>query len=463
METLLLKNAEIINSDNHYRSDILIGNGKIINIGNDLEKIDSSTEIIDAEPFYTFPGGIDPHVHLELPVGDLTSADDFESGSIAALYGGTTTIIDFVTPERNQPLLSAFRIRKKQAEKSFCDYALHMSITGYNFNTKNEMKECIEREGITSFKTYMAYRRTIGISDDELLKTMEAARELKALITIHCENNDIISYLQEKYLKQNKYSPKFHPLSRPAVAESEAVNRAISMAKVTGTAIYLVHISAGESIKYIKEAGESGQIIFTETCPHYLLLDDGEYEREFTESANYVMSPPLRKKQDQSCLWDSLNSDIMDSIGTDHCPFNFIDRKRGMIDFTRIPNGVPGIEHRLNLLYTYGILQNRISLNRFVELTSSNAAKIFGLYPNKGVIRIGADADIVLWNKDTESVISCKTHHQKCDSNIYENFNIKGNAEIVISGGKKIIDSNGFSEKGKGKYLFRKCIGYGTD
>jgi dihydropyrimidinase len=463
MKTILIKNADIVNSDNNFQSDILIGDGKILDIRRDIEKVDSQTEIIDAEPFLVFPGGIDPHVHMELPVNGLVSSDDFESGSIAALFGGTTTLIDFVTPERNQSLIESLKDRKKLAEKSLCDFALHMSITYFNEKIPLEMEQCVKEEGITSFKTYMAYKKTIGIGDYELISAMEVVKKLNAIITIHCENGEIINYLQEKFLKEGKSEPKYHVCSRPDVSESEAVNRAITIAKIIGTPVYLVHISAGDSIKHIRDAREFGQVVFAETCPHYLFLDKSIYEKDFLESANYVMSPPLRTKEDQNILWESLNGNILDTIGTDHCPFNREDRKRGINNFTKIPNGVPGIEDRLNLLYTYGVLGNRISLNKFIDLTSTKAAKIFGLFPRKGVIRIGSDADIILWNKVSESQISVNTHHHKCDSSIYENISIKGRPEKVILGGKVVIDSGVYINHEKGKYLFRKNCGYKID
>jgi len=458
MTTLLIKNGQIVTDSDSFRSDILIADGKIHSVGVSLEKPNAKTQVIDASELLIFPGGIDPHVHLELPVGGTVSADDFESGTLAALAGGTTTIIDFVTPERNQSLLEALQERKDIARKAVCDYALHMSIISWSEATEREMRQCIEQEGIPSFKVYLAYKETIGLEDRELLAVMDAAARYGALIAAHCEHGDAVSYLQKKLLAQGKTEPRYHARSRPPALEREAVVRAITLADMTGALLYIVHISTQGATKEIVSAQKRGQSVFAETCPHYLLLDEREYDRPISQAAAYVMSPPLRASEHKEGLWEALQNGVLQTVGTDHCPFNLRGQKdRDLSDFTKIPNGVAGVENRLELLYTYGVLENRITLNQFVQLTSTNPAKLFGLYPRKGSVTAGADADVVLWNPDARDVISARTHHQKCDTNIYEGFEIRGKPEIVIANRRIVYrDSKIKVDRGDGRYLYRK-------
>ena len=458
MNSLLLKNGRIVTEADDFVGDILIVDGKIQAIGSGLEKPDSAMRVIDATGLQIFPGGIDPHVHMELPLSDTVSSDDFESGTRAALAGGTTTIIDFVTPEREESLLEALNERKALACHSVCDYSLHMSITSWNSHIPDEMHACVMEEGIPSFKTYLAYKETIGLDDDDLIRVMDTAAKLGALILAHCENGDAISYLRKKLLFEGKTDPKYHAKSRPPEVEREAVVRATTLAGIAGAALYVVHVSTEEGAEEIARARARGWRVFGETCPHYLLLDETAYHRPAREAAAYIMSPPLRPPEHKKALWHALNRGVLQTVGTDHCPFNLRGQKdRDLSDFTRIPNGVAGVEHRLELLYTYGVLAGEISLQQFVAITATNPAKIFGLYPRKGIIAVGSDADLVLWNPEIKEVLSAKTHHQRCDTIPYEGFKIQGKPEMVIANGKIAVENGDIKAKrGDGKFLRRK-------
>lgn len=454
--SILIKNGTIVTSTKTEVTDIIITENRIEAIGNNL-KITDSTIIIDATDKYIFPGGVDAHVHLDLPTPSGPSSDNFKTGSIAAIYGGTTSIIDFVTPSKNESLISAFNNRLKDAKNSLIDYGFHMGITSWNKETAREMEACVLDYGITSFKTYMAYKGTIGIENEELRNIMQVAAALELIITVHCELGDEIIKLQKKYIDEGKTTPKYHALSRPANIEAESIKQVIQIAKETGCTVYIVHTSAKESVEIIEQAQLSGQKVFSETCPQYLFLDDTVYDKKLPESLKYVISPPIRSNQDQTKLWEAINNNTIQFIATDHCPFNTKGQKdKGENDFTKIPNGAGGIEHRIELMYTYGVLDNKITINKLVEITSTNPAKIFGIYPQKGEITVGSDADIVIWNPKTENIISAKTHHQNCDSNIYEGFKIKGKAETVIVNGEIILEKGKLKNKiKKGKYLRR--------
>lgn len=431
---LLIKNANIINADTSSESDILCENGLITKIESNLS-IDGVTETIDASDCYVFPGGIDPHVHMHLPSPAGFSSDDFFSGSRAAVHGGTTTIIDFVTPKKGESLLVALQKRKQEAAESLIDYSFHVSPIEWTINTEEEIKQCMA-EGVTSFKVYMAYKKSIGLKDSDILKVMRVVGKAGGIVTAHCELGDEIEALRDSFANEGKLSPEYHPLSRPNELEAKAVKRFIDMAKSADCPIYVVHVSAKESIQYIQKAQENGQKVYAETCPQYLLLDESKYLGAFEMVVPFVMSPPLRKKTNNKALWEALGSGILQTLGTDHCPFSLAQKSFGKDDFRKIPNGAGGVEHRLALLYTYGVLQNKLSLNQFVDIVSTQAAKIFGLYPQKGVIQEGADADLVIWNPTVENQISKSTHHQNCDTNIYEGVNTKGYPKYVIINGE---------------------------
>jgi dihydropyrimidinase len=445
----LIQQGTVVTSDRIDVCDILISGGKISAVGKDIS-FPENTRIIDARELYVFPGGIDPHVHLDLPTPAGPSSDDFKTGSIAALFGGTTSFIDFVTPSKNESLIAALEKRMKVAEKSEIEYGFHMGITSWGKDTAKEMECCVRQYGITSFKTYLAYKGSIGIDESILFEVMKTAAALNALVTVHCEMGDEIVAMQNEFIAAGKTSPKYHALSRPADCESRSMKNVIDLAKQAGCPVYIVHTSAEGSLRHIEEAQQSGQIVYSETCPQYLLLDDSKYDLPLPGSLAFVMSPPLRKISDQEYLWEGLKKESIQVVATDHCPFHLKGQKdKGINNFTRIPNGAGGIEHRLPLLFTYGVFRNRISLNQFVAFTSTNPARIFGLYPKKGEIAVGSDADLVLWDPEIESIISARTHHQRCDTNIYEGFNCRGKAVYVFAGGKlkiSIEDFEGFRE-----------------
>jgi len=452
---ILIKNGTIVRSTGKFVSDLLISNGKIAKIAANIDSETSDTKIINAEGKYIFPGGIDPHVHMHLPTPAGYSADDFETGSIAALWGGTTTLLDFVTPNKGQTLTDALNKRIEEAQNALCDYSLHVSPVEWTKTTEEELQSC-KNEGIKSFKVYMAYKNSIGLENADIEKVMQAVSKLGGLVTLHCEIGDEIEELRQKAFDNGQIEPKYHPATRPAHTEANAVKEAIELGKSTGCPIYIVHTSAEESLKYISEAQNAGQTVISESCPHYLLLDDSMLDTDFESAAPFMMSPPLRKKSDQEALWEAIKSGVVTTIGTDHCPFNMAQKAAGKTDFRKTANGTGGVEHRLSLLYTYGVLENRISLEQFVDISSTQAAKTFGLYPQKGEIAVGSDADILVWNPETKHEISVKNHHQNTDNNPFEGFKTKGIPEIVISNGQIAIENNQFHKKNlKGKFLRR--------
>ncbi|MCF6239976.1 MAG: dihydropyrimidinase [Bacteroidales bacterium] len=450
---IIIKNGTIVNADNTFNSDIIIENGKIIKITNNIQA-GAKDKLIDAKNKIIFPGAIDPHVHMHLPVFSGYSADDFYTGSIAALYGGTTTIIDFVTPQKGERLSTALKKRKKEAEKSLVNYSFHVSPVEWRDTLPQEIVEII-KQGCTSFKVYMAYKQSIGLDDDDLYKVMQTVAKTGALLTVHAELGDEIENLRNNFSKTGKTTAKYHPLSRPDYTEALAVKKVLQFAEETGCPLYIVHVSAKKSLKYIREAQKKGQKVFAETCPHYLLLDDSRYTTGFDHAAPFVLSPPLRKKEDNDALWEAIADETILTMGTDHCPFSVEMKRKGINDFRYIPNGAGGIEHRLELLYTYGVLQNKISINKFVDIITTQPAKIFGLYPQKGIIKEGADADIVLWNTEKEKTISVKNHHQNCDNNIYEGIYTKGAPEQVIINGKLILNKGEINTRFLGKFVKR--------
>jgi len=450
---LLIKNGLIVNADKSIKADILCEHGVILKIASSIEaEVD---EIIDAANAYIFPGGIDPHVHMHLPSPAGFSSDDFLSGTRAAIYGGTTSIIDFVTPKKDQSLVAALLERKKEAANSLIDYSFHVSPIEWTDNTEEEIEQCIA-EGVTSFKIYMAYKKSIGLNDTDILKVMKAVGKYGGLVTAHCELGDDIEMLRNIFAKQGRLDPEFHHLSRPAKLEAIAVKNFIELAKQANCPAYVVHVSTKGSMHYIKKAQDEGQLVYAETCPQYLLLDESKYQGSFEKIAPFVMSPPLRTKADNKALWDAFETNSIHTTGTDHCPFTLSQKAFGRNDFRKIPNGAGGVEHRLSLLYTYGVLKNKIGLNQFVNNTSTQAAKIFGLYPKKGVLQEGSDADIVIWKPTDENIISAKTHHQNCDINIYEGIHTKGYPTVVILNGEVVKKGDKvISEKRKGSFLKR--------
>jgi len=433
MPELFIKNGTLITSEDTDRTNIIVENGLISSLTDEELPPSKKMKTIDATGKLIFSGGVDPHVHLHLDTPAGPSCDDFESGSRAALAGGTTYFIDFVTPIRGESLQSAFKKRFNESTNSLTDYHFHMGISEWTSHTADEMAWCVQEAGIRSFKTYLAYKSTIGIEPEELKKVMQTAALFGATVLVHCEDGTKIVRLQRQMLKQGNTAPRYHALSRPVETETAAVKQVIALCRETGCTTYLVHVSSAGSVELIARAKREGLPLFAETCPHYLLLDDSCYQKPDAEALAYVFSPPLRSKADQAALWDALQSGVIDTVATDHCPFNLHGQKDvGKDDFTRIPNGTGGIEFRLQLLYTYGVLGKRISMNRFVELVSDNPARIFRISQHKGDIRPGMDADLVIWNPDKEMVISAKTQYQHCDHTIYEGIPVKGFAEMVL-------------------------------
>ncbi len=457
MEDILVRKGLITNHNRQYKSDILISGGKIKNIGKELIPDDKNIRIIDASGHIVLPGGVDPHVHMSLPTGNGRSSDDFESGSIAALSGGTTTLIDFVTPEKGESLHSALAKRKNEAGNSLCDYSLHMSVTSIGPETEKEIFEMVKNEGITSFKLYMAYKGSIGMNDPEILKAMEMIKKAGGISMIHCENGDIEDFLREKMVSSGNTGIRNYPESRPPEMEIDAINRAILFSGITRCPLYIVHLTTEQGIDSVLKAKKKGISVFAETCPHYLTLDDSVYGKG-KKAAKYLMSPPLRKVHDISRLWDGLNDGTLEVISTDHCPFNSKgENYSGPDDFSAIPKGVGGVDHRMSLIYSKGVVEKKISIHRFVNLVSTRPAKIFGLYPQKGAIMKGSDADLVIWDPNRKSKITAESQHQNCDSSVYENFKITGAPSKVIAGGKIVFEDGNFDlTRAKGNYIYRK-------
>jgi dihydropyrimidinase len=437
MAQSILANATLVTSESSLNADIAVDKGRIIAIGEHLSGKFPGYQIIDATGKLIFPSGIDPHVHFALPTPAGPSCDDFRSGSRAAMAGGTTYFMDFVTPELGQSLKTALKLRQEESKQSLLECGLHVGITWYDESIPDQMRWCVQEAGIKSFKAYLAYKGSIGIEYPELEKVMETAANLGAIVLVHCEEGDQILKNQQEFLKQGKTAPLYHALSRPVETESESVRKVVDLCRKTGCSTYIVHTSAAKSLEYIRQGKKEGLQLYCETCPQYLLLDESVYQKPLPDSLKYVISPPIRSMHDQEALWLALQDGTVDVISTDHCPFNTTGQKdQGIDDFTKIPNGAGGVEHRLALLYTYGVLTGRISLQRFVVLTSTNAAKIFGLYPRKGEIAVGSDADLVIWDPESTSVISAATNVQTGDEDIYEGMEVKGNAWKVLKIGE---------------------------
>ncbi len=451
---ILIKNGMIVSHEASIKEDLLIEDGKILQRGLiDLKPGPHLTEI-DASGMLVIPGAFDPHVHMYLSTAAGFSADDFQTGSLAALAGGTTFFIDFVIPKKGQSLPDAFRQRLKEAENSVIDFSFHVSPITWHENLENEIKECLAM-GAKSYKVFTAYLESIGIEGEVLQKVVRLLAKNGAMLTVHAETGREIERLRNDYFEQGKTSPIYHALSRPAKTESEAVKMLVELTAGEGCPMYVVHVSAAESLKHIKGAKKSNLKVFAETCPQYLLLDQESYNQPFDKAAKYVLSPPLRTKNDIDSLWESLANNTLDTVGTDHCPFTLEQKKMGLNDFRKIPNGAGGVEHRPALLFSKGVLENRISLNRWVELISTNPAKIFGLYPRKGSIEVGADADVVVWNPNTKRTISATDHHQNTDLNIFEGIETTGTPEYVILRGQVVVSNGRLHDTShlKGRFL----------
>jgi dihydropyrimidinase len=453
--TLLVKGGTIVTASDRYTGDVFIDGEKIAAIGSALDL--PADRVIDAAGKYVLPGGIDVHTHLDMPFGGTTSADDFQSGTIAAAYGGTTTIVDFAIQYQGQTLHHALETWMKKAEgKAAIDYGFHMIITELSDQVEQEM-DALVREGVTSFKLFMAYPGVFMLDDATIFRALLRTGRNGGTICMHAENGGVIDVLVKKALAEGKTAPKYHALTRPARAEAEATHRAIALAEMADVPVYIVHLSAAEALEMVTEARDRGLPAYAETCPQYLFLSYANYEEPGFEGAKYVMSPPLRPKETQDQLWRGLAFNDLQAISTDHCPFCMKEQKTlGQGDFSKIPNGAPGIETRMSLVYDGGVRTGKISLNRFVELTATSPAKIFGLFPRKGTIAPGSDADVVVFDPEKQVTLSAKTHHMRVDYNPYEGRQVTGAAETVVSRGRIVIDNGTFTGRaGAGSFLRR--------
>ncbi len=456
----IIKNGILVTASDTFQADLLIENGVITQIGKNF--IFDDAEIIDASGQYVFPGGVDPHTHLEMPFGGTVTKDDFETGTIAAAFGGTTTIIDFCLTNKGEPLKDAIQTWHAKSEgKAVIDYSFHLMIGEVTDAVLAELPSVIENDGITSFKVFMAYKNVLQADDETLFQTLVAAKELGALVMVHAENGDVIDYLVKKALKAGNTDPIYHALTRPPEIEGEATERAATFTGLANSQLYVVHVTCAEAAGKIAEARDNGIDIWGETCPQYLVLDQTYLERANFEGAKYVWSPPLREKWNQEVLWTALKTGQLHTIGSDQCSFDFNGQKDlGKGDFSKIPNGGPIIEDRVSILFSEGVKKGRISLNQFVDITSTRAAKLFGLYPKKGTIAVGADADLVIFDPNIERTISVDFHHMAVDYNAFEGMKVTGEPVSVLSRGEFVIREKRFVGKvGAGQYVKRAKYG----
>jgi dihydropyrimidinase len=461
MASVLIQHGTVVNADSTVKADLLIEGETITEMRAGIPASAART-VVDATGLLLLPGGVDAHTHLDMPFGGTMSADDFETGTRAAAIGGTTTIVDFAIQARGTKMRTALDTWWKKAEGRACvDYGLHMIITDLPDAGLEDMDDMV-REGVASFKLFMAYPNVLMVDDATIFKALRQTAKNGALVCMHAENGSVIDVIVQQALAEGKTAPIYHALTRPTRAEAEAVHRAIAMAEMAGTPVYIVHLSSEDALNQVREARDRGLPAFAETCPQYLLLsiEDNMVDKGW-EGAKYVFTPPLRERTNQPKLWDGLRTDNLQVVSTDHCPFCFEDQKAlGKDNFTKIPNGGPGIENRLQLLHHYGVGQGNLTLNRFVEIVSTAPARIFGMYPKKGVLGAGSDADIVLWDPIAEHTISAATHHMRVDYSMFEGFKVKGNARDVYSRGELIVSKGEFVGKaGRGNYLRREARG----
>jgi dihydropyrimidinase len=451
--SILLKNGRVVTADSDAVCDVLIEGETIVSLGRNLSA--EGAEVIDCTDKLIMPGGIDPHVHLEMPFMGTFSSDTYETGTRAALHGGTTTVIDFILQKQGNSLRSAFEEWSGRATgNAVGDYSFHMAVTDFNPSTKEEIKDMIA-EGITSFKTFMAYKGALMIDDAQMVGLMQEVKKHGGLVTAHATNGDMIDTLIAQHRAQGKLTPLYHYLSQPEVTESEASGRFVDIANYTGVNAYIVHLTCEGALNQVRRATERNQRVLVETCIQYLLLDARLYENE-AEGAKWVMSPPLREKKDQATLWAGINQGLVNVVGTDHCPFMWEQKLMGKDDFSKIPNGHPAIEHRMELLFSEGVNKGKITPQKFVEITSTNAAKIFGMFPRKGTISIGADADLVVFDPQKKHVISAVTHHMNCDYSGYEGWEVTGKIDTVLLRGKVAVDVGEIKiSKGYGQFIKR--------
>lgn len=451
---LLIKNGEIVTPSERYVADIFCEDETITRIDHNIEA-PKGAEVIDARGKFVFPGFIDPHVHIYLPFMGTFAKDTHETASKAALVGGTTTFIEMVCPARTEKPLEAYELWLGKAKgNSACDFTFHMGVTRYDEEAERDFREIVNR-GISSFKVFLAYKGAFGVTDEELYKTLTLAKKLGVIVTAHCENADLIFELQKKLLAEGKTGPEWHYWSRPPVVEAEGVHHLITFAEMTGAHIYIVHTSCEESVREAMQGAQRGVNVWIETLIQYLLLDRTDAEKDF-EGAKNIMSPPLRDKKNQPFLWYGLRQGFISTLATHHAPFDLAQKEMGKGDFTKIPNGIPSLEDRINLFYTHGVKAGRLDLHRFVETASTQAAKLFGLFPRKGAIQLGSDADLVVYDPNYRGKILAKTHLMNLDYNSFEGFEIEGRPHVVTVRGKVAARDGKFvGEVGRGRLIQR--------
>ncbi len=450
----ILKGGTVVTPREAVAADISFENGKITAIGAGLPT--DCAEIIGASGCTIFPGFIDAHTHLDMDTGVTHTADDFETGTRAAVSGGTTTIVDFATQQKGESLADALNQWHKKAEgKCYCDYGFHMAITDWNASVAREVAE-MARCGVTSFKLYLAYD-ALRVTDGELYDVLKAVKAIKGIVGVHCENGDVIKKLVNEHVNAGKTAPKYHAMSRPDYTEAEAISRVCRIAQAAIAPVHIVHLSTEAGLDEAVRARKRGQRVFIETCPQYLVLDESRLDADGFEGAKFVCSPPLRKQSDVAALWAAVSDGAIDTISTDHCSFNFKGQKDiGLNDFSKIPNGLPGIEHRAALMFTHGVCEGRISLVRFAELVSSNAARLFGMYPRKGALAVGSDADIVIWDPNWCETITAGTMTQNVDYTPYEGMAVRGRAKMVFLRGALV--KGGVNNECIGTYIARHTL-----
>jgi dihydropyrimidinase len=450
----VIKNGTIVTADRTWKADVLVEGGKVARIGNGL----SGDTMLDATGCYVMPGGIDPHTHLEMPFMGTYSSDDFESGTRAALSGGTTMVVDFILPTPGQSLLEAMQMWHNKSTRAHCDYSFHMAITWWGEQVWKEMATIVQDKGINTFKHFMAYKGALMVHDDEMYASFRRCAELGALPLVHAENGDVVAELQAKLMAEGKDGPESHAYSRPAEVEGEATNRAIMIADMAGCPVYIVHTSCEQAHEAIRRARQKGIRAYGEPLIQHLTLDESEYfSKDWDHAAQRVMSPPFRDKNHQDSLWAGLSAGSLQVVATDHCAFTTKQKRFGVGDFTKIPNGTGGLEDRLSMLWTYGVETGRLTMNEFVAVTSSNIAKILNIYPQKGAIAEGADADIVVLDPTREKTITAASQQSAIDYNVFEGKHVKGLPRFVLSRGKVVVDDGALKlEEGHGQYVPRE-------
>lgn len=440
--SLLIRGGRVVTATEDYLADIYVDNGVVAKIGPDLDL--EATRVIDASNRYVLPGCVDPHTHMEMAFGGTVTCDDFTSGTVSAAFGGTTTIVDFCMQTPGESLTSALDKYHEKIEraKPVVDVGFHIAVTDLRRGGRLDELVALANEGITSFKLFMAYKDAIMVDDETLFKTMRVASETGALVMVHAENGDVIDVLVKDALAHGRTEPVWHARTRPPEAEGEATNRAVQLARIAGAPLYVVHVSCREALAPIGVAQAAGWDVTAETCPQYLFVDESALEQPDFRGAKYVYTPPPRTKENQEHLWEALRTDILSVVSTDHCPFKWQGQKTiGLTDFSKIPNGAPGIENRLHMLHHFGVTEGRISLQRMVELLATNPARLFGLFPKKGTIAVGTDADIVVFDPAKEFTISAATHHSNVDYNLFEGQTVIGAPETVFVRGNAVVEN----------------------